>query len=313
MRECKLAARSLAVFGIANHSNYQFAMNLEVEKSSICTMKISGGMGNQLFQYAAGRAMSLRTGADLALDTSFYARKRHRTFELSRFPLASGISLFSGRLQIARKCREFVRHGLRKEPVYREPHFHYDNGFESLQTPIKLEGYFQSHRYFEPFSEAIRSELEIPQPDDDETRRLAEQIRNVRATTLHIRRGDYVTNSKASQIFAQCTVDYYHRAMEMIPGDASVYVFSDDLAWAKKNLRPIKPLVFAEGETRRSGLADFWLMSQGHDQIIGNSTFSWWAAWLSDTDRGMTVAPRKWFVDPAYNDQDLIPADWIRL
>lgn len=290
-------------------------MIVGLEPRPRCTVRLSGGLGNQLFQYAAGRALSLRTGAGLRIDTSFYWRKRKRSrpLELPQFPVAGEVDPIPKNFRMANRFRSALRRKLEAKTTYREPHLHFDAAFDSLQAPVVLEGYFQSDRYFRDFAGQIRHELWIPAPTDEASLRIAEQMAQCEATSLHIRRGDYVTDKSAQQIFASCTPDYYHRAMERIPGNDPVFVFSDDLDWAKANLRDVKPLVFPSDSSPRSAMADFWLMSRTEHHIIANSTFSWWAAWLADPDKGMTIAPAQWFRDPSVPDADLIPEDWIRL
>ncbi|MCU0721503.1 MAG: alpha-1,2-fucosyltransferase, partial [Pirellula sp.] len=112
--------------------------------------------------------------------------------------------------------------------------------------------------------------------------------------------------------FAECTVDYYQRALDYLPANCSVFVFSDDILWAKQNLNLGKTAVFIGDGTPRSGIEDLKLMSLGHHHVIANSTFSWWGAWLAGPNKGLTIAPARWFVDEAIVDSDLFPDDWIR-
>tara|TARA_R110002049_G_scaffold46487_1_gene135142 strand:- start:88475 stop:89326 length:852 start_codon:yes stop_codon:yes gene_type:complete len=282
-------------------------MSCNVDSRPSVTVKLSGGLGNQLFQYAAARALALRSDARLILDTTFYRSRRHRDLELDAFPIQADGVLSSGTL--SKLVRKFVA----KSDGYREPHFHFDPQLTQLNPPVVLDGYFQSERYFNDQAPTIRGDLRCPEPVDDQIRQLGQRIRDSGATSLHVRRGDYVTNKNASGTFCTCTMDYYRNAMERIPGDDPVYVFSDDLAWAKENLPPVKNLIFAESDRARRGLDDLWLMTHARNHIIANSTFSWWGAWLADSQDGLTIAPVHWFVDESTNDRDLIPAHWIRV
>ncbi len=288
-------------------------MNSQVASESACTVRVSGGLGNQLFQYAAGRTIALRTDSQLQLDLSFYNKGRHRTFELDKLPIEAEFNQPAGGFSATRGFQNLFRKAFRTEKTYREPHYHYDRRFESVQSPVTLEGYFQSERYFASHAVFIRAELAIPEPQDAESQNLARQMAEVTPTALHIRRGDYVTSPKNSQIFASCPIDYYTQAMEQVPDNGPVFVFSDDTDWVKQNLPAVKPLVFSAANSLRPALADLWLMTQAHHHIIANSSFSWWGAWLAGDQKGVTIAPRKWFNDAAVNDSDLIPDDWIRL
>lgn len=282
-------------------------MNCLEASQSTCTVRISGGLGNQLFQYAAGRALSLRTESQLELDVSFFHRKRKRDFELLHFPICALIASQPSWLSRLRSKAS------RDASVFCEKHFHFDPELTALRSPCTLDGYFQSERYFESHAACIRRELACPPSVDAVTCSIARSIQESGATSLHVRRGDYVSNPKAAQLYHLCTVDYYRQALEMIPGNAPVYVFSDDLDWAKQHLPPIKPLVFPTGAEKRSAIEDMWLMTLASNHIIANSTFSWWGAWLAEPTNGLKIAPRQWFIDEAVDDRDLIPASWIRL
>lgn len=279
----------------------------------VCRVGISGGIGNQLFQYAAGRALTLRTGAKLRLDTSFFDKARHRAFCLDRFPIAAEVDCPHTRPRITRRVRRLLLPGPRGIPLFRERHIHYHAEFESIQPPVALQGYFQSERYFARDADQIRAELTVPPPSDPDSLRLAQALVEQRGTALHIRRGDYVSQAKIRQLYAECSLDYYCRAMESLGGGQTVFVFSDDIGWAKQHLPAVQPLVFVDTDPHRDALRDLWLMTLAHHHIIANSSFSWWGAWLAGTAKGQTIAPAKWFNDPAMDDGDLIPSRWIRM
>lgn len=288
-------------------------MTAGVGKRPDCVVKISGGLGNQLFQYAAARAMALRTDSKLVLDASFFRPGRHRQFELDQFPIeAQVIRAGDGRFSL-RRCVQSIRSVLRRGQQYREPHFHFDPGLLRVVPPVTLTGYFQSYRYFEDSAEQIRRELAVPRPTDAETLRMIGSLAKSDFAVMHIRRTDYVSNAKNSQIYAQCDVNYYQRAMEQLPPETPVLVLSDDLPWARANLPETRRLYFPESSGGRPGLADLWLMTQARHHIIANSSFSWWGAWLSAAEGGVKIAPARWFVDSSLLDRDLVPASWTRL
>ena len=288
-------------------------MNAGVEVQSTCTVRVTGGLGNQLFQYAAGRALAMRLDCRLMLDVSFYRKGRHRVFALSQFPIKADVGHMKGASFGLSRWSSLIRGVFGNEKTYREPHFHFDPNFDSLTPPVVLEGYFQSYRYCQGWEQQIRTDLEVPMPTDSESLRLADQIANVEATVLHIRRGDYISSPKASRIYAPCTLEYYKRAMEQIPGKDPVLVLSDDMDWARRNVPAVKPLLFPVANAIRPAMADLWLMTKACHHIIANSSFSWWGAWLAKESSGRKIAPRNWFNDPAINDSDLIPNNWVRL
>lgn len=278
-----------------------------------CTVRISGGLGNQLFQYAAGRALSVRTGAALVLDTSFYTKRRHRSLELTEFPISGTVQSHRPTSRFMNFFGRLLGRSAAVSQQYTEKQFHYDPQFTQLKPPILLEGYFQSWRYFESCTDLIRRELMVPVPQDSQYLEMGALLRDRQAISLHVRRGDYVSSAKAREIYATCSMDYYRRAMEMIPGREPVIVFSDDPDWARDHLPKVRSLIFSPGGAAGSALGDLWLMTQAWHHIIANSTFSWWGAWLSDESRGLTIAPDQWFNDKSVRDTDLFPKHWKRI
>jgi hypothetical protein len=281
-----------------------------MNKKRIVTLRVSGGLGNQLFQYAAARSVAIRCSADLVLDLSFYHGGRHRNFELNQFPIKAELRGLPKSKFLAAVSK--MAGSLIPRIHYREKSFHYSLDFEQIDAPVSLDGYFQSFKYFDSCENQIRNELKPPALDGAYNRSLVEAISSKQSAILHVRRGDYVTNPKAKKTFAECTIDYYRRALEYLPANSRVFVFSDDILWAKQNLNLGESAVFIGDGTPRSGIEDLKLMSLGHHHIIANSTFSWWGAWLAGPNKGLTIAPARWFVDEAIIDSDLFPNDWVR-
>jgi hypothetical protein len=281
-----------------------------MNKKRIVTLRVSGGLGNQLFQYAAARSLAIRCNADLVLDLSFYHGGRHRNFELNQFPIKAGLRGLPKSKLLAAVSK--MAGSLIPRTHYREKSFHYSLDFEQIDAPVSLDGYFQSFKYFDSCENQIRNELKPPALDGAYNRSLVEAISSTQSAILHVRRGDYVTNPKAKKTFAECTIDYYRRALDYLPANSRVFVFSDDILWAKQNLNLGETAVFIGDGTPRSGIDDLKLMSLGQHHIIANSTFSWWGAWLAGPNKGLTIAPARWFVDEAIIDSDLFPNDWVR-
>ncbi|XZE22449.1 alpha-1,2-fucosyltransferase [Pirellulaceae bacterium SH449] len=280
-------------------------------KDRTVTVRLSGGLGNQLFQYAAARSVAIRCDAELCLDVSFYHRGRHRSYELNQFPIQATVSS-KPKGKLIGLLFKIARIGQRQK-LHKEKCYHYCSSVEQIVAPIILDGYFQTPRYFAAHEETIRAELMPPNVHGAQNQNLAESISSGNSTILHIRRGDYVTNPKAKRMFTECPMDYYRRASERVPSDSHFFVFSDDIPWAKKHLSLDRPITFVGDETPRTGIEDLKLMSLGHHHIIANSTFSWWGAWLAGPKKGLTIAPSRWFVDESIIDTDLFPSRWIRI
>lgn len=287
-------------------------------------VELAGGLGNQMFQYATGRRLALRHGVDLAFDLSWFERYSERKFEL---PLLR----IEARTASARECRTLRRwkrslpdRALSKltgrpdllEPsgYFAERSFRFDPAVLSLPDPCYLHGYWQSPRYFEDVAELIRRELTPVSPPGDGAQRLEDRIRAVHAVSLHVRRGDYVTGSVASQVHGTCTLDYYERAVRALTERVAkpvFFVFTDDPAWTKAHLTlPFES--FHVGDYGTSAIEELRLMSLCRSHVIANSTFSWWGAWLDDAGT-FVVAPERWFEAGDHDHRDLIPSDWLQV
>ncbi len=300
---------------VSNTEDFGPEVSVVSNSEKVVTIGLSGGLGNQLFQYAAARSLALKNNCDLVLDTGFFDSRRHRRFELQCFPIRARLV---GKPDQARWQRliQSMLHSLTaksSEPVYSEPHMHFDSAWKTLAAPITLKGYFQSPKYFEEHAKVIRSELTPSEPNDAESLRMERILAEPESVSIHVRRGDYISNPSAKQIYCECTPEYYRTALAHLPGTGPVVFFSDDIAWTKSNLVIPGRDCFWVGENgTRSGVSDMWLMSKANHHIIANSTFSWWGAWLSLRDDGMTVAPKAWFRDSNIRCVDLIPGDWVR-
>lgn len=282
----------------------------------VVSIQLSGGLGNQLFQYAAARSLAVRNNCPLIIDTGFFDSRRHRRYELQNFPINAEIVGQPGQPRWRRTLTSLLKsltHG-QTGPKYSEPHMHFDPAWQTLTPPITLTGYFQSPTYFKEHSQLIRSELTPPRPSDAESLRLEEVLADSNSVSVHIRRGDYVTNPSTRKIYCECTREYYLKALDHISGNGPVVFFSDDMAWVRANLAVPQRQCFWVGEkSARTGISDLWLMSKARHHVIANSTFSWWGAWLSMRESGVTIAPVEWFRNTNIRCDDLIPREWLRM
>jgi hypothetical protein len=298
---------------------------------SLVITRLIGGLGNQMFQYAAGRALALRRGAALKLDvTGFAAVGIHakRRYELDSFPIhgspASDVDLAlfdrAGKARSLRLDRilRLLRIGRRDGawPIYREPHFQFDPGMPALQAPVYLDGYWQSERYFSDIAGVLRQEFTAEAPLDRENEALAAGIAAVNAVSLHVRRGDYVDDPTTNRFHGICAPDYYQRAVDFVASRVEaprLFVFSDDLQWTRANLRFSVPMTFVDANPPDCGYRDMRLMTRCRHHIVANSSFSWWGAWLNPSREKIVVAPCRWFGASRNDTSDLIPPNWVRL
>lgn len=286
---------------------------------------IIGGLGNQMFQYATARALALRLDADFRVDLShFVGYELHQGFELER--------LFNCPVEKASKCdlsnvlswqgskliQKFLRRPqlkiLRKKSFTVEPHHHYWAEIMELEGNQYLYGYWQSEKYFINVAETIRKDFSFKQPLLDENTHIVEQLANVNSVSLHVRRGDYVTNTKNAFI-GTCSTTYYQSAIKEIENqiiNPVFFIFSDDIDWVKKNLVVDRSSIFVSHNKGSESYNDMRLMSLCKHNIIANSSFSWWGAWLNSNPQKIVIAPKQWFAS-GQDDSDLIPKTWIRV
>lgn len=288
---------------------------------------IIGGLGNQMFQYAAGRALALRRGVPLLLDLSDFAGYRcHQGFELER--------VFSCHVAVAtpeeirevlgwqssQKIRRITSlpslRFLRTPCFIVEPHFNYWPGLNAIPQQCYLRGYWQTERYFAEEFETIRADFTFRQPLAGRNIELAEEIGASNAVSLHLRRGDYVSNLKAQATHGVCSLDYYQAAIKYIADCVEAphyFVFSDDMDWVKKNLKIAQPCRYVDHNRGQESYNDMRLMSFCKHNIIANSSFSWWGAWLNPSSDKIVIAPRRWFNVSHFDTRDLHCPGWIVL
>ena len=286
---------------------------------------IIGGLGNQMFQYANGRAIALSLCSPLKLDTrDFSGYQLHQGFELNRVfncnaEIAANIDLEKTLdWQRSKFAQRFLRRPLfkclRHKSYVVEPHFNYWSGISQLKDNVYLDGYWQSEQYFIEFADKIRTEFTFKLPVSLKNKEISAHISQVNAVSMHVRRGDYVTNKKNAYIGA-CSLDYYRAAITKINSmvDKPIfYVFSDDFNWAKNNLILDSKSVFISHNTGKESYNDMRLMSLCKHHIIANSSFSWWGAWLNQNAEKIVIAPKYWFAGDM-NDIDLVPSNWLKM
>jgi hypothetical protein len=286
-------------------------------------VRIGGGLGNQMFQYAAGLSLSVTRKTRLELDISWFQNNpsdvTKRTFRLDIFAIHAAIAQ---KEQITKLAKPSAIQRLldRNKPYYRkniyyEPHFHYDSNFRRAPSDIILDGYWQSEAYFKDIAERIRQDFAISAPLTSHTKELAEQIGKTAAVSLHVRRGDYVNDAKTFNYHGVCEPAYYAKAIAALKdriGVMEIFVFSNDMDWVKENISSEFPMTFVN-HAGRQDYEDLYLMSLCRHNIIANSSFSWWGAWLNANPDKIVIAPSRWFNESKADTRDLLPDEWIKL
>ena len=296
----------------------------------IC-VKLFGGLGNQMFQYAIGRSISHKLNTTLAVDTSFFAKnnlKNHitdREYELSIFDLAlyeildKELKHFKPiKYRLLNSISYRLGLGVIQFPSYFfEKNIGYNNAVNIINSKSYLSGYWQSYKYFDEIEGILRKDFRFPNILDDKGKSLSSLISEVNSVSIHIRRGDFVKNP-SNHVHSLCSIDYYRNAIKYIDNkfhENRFFIFSDDIEWVKKNLPMKDNSYFICGNLGRKSYLDMQLMSLCKHNIIANSSFSWWGAWLNKNPNKIIIAPKKWYNNEQMNNQtiDLIPREWVRM
>ena len=315
----------------------------DIEHTDIL-FRITGGLGNQMFQYACAKALQLRSGNSIKLDiqqSQWHARHR---YELNHFsislPVASieDINYFCSESLSNRKIkrldwlskktqqktryrklfRKYLKINMLSPDLYRiNENTENINAIQNVPTPAYLDGYWQNAAYFQDFEEIIRNDLALQSRLETSAEIFKEKILKFTCpVAVHIRRGDYLSK-KVSAMFKVLSLDYYKTAMEEISKshpEALFIVFSDDIDWVKGQFGSLK-YTFEYVDGNHTGYEDLHLMTLCHHHIIANSTFSWWGAWLSNAVDKQVIAPKQWGLSDSVNriTGGIIPAQWIRI
>lgn len=296
----------------------------------IC-IQINGGLGNQMFQYACGRALAFKCQSTLVLDLSYLKKNigtqgtTKRSFELEVFRVninEAGVEDLK-RLKpiIYRAINVFAFKlgfkGIQISKYFIENKFSYNTNIKNVGKDCFLSGYWQSPKYFDSIESLIRDEFTFHKQLDNKNLEIVSMIEKANSVSLHIRRTDF-QNTISNNTHGICSLDYYDKAVKFISTkftDPHFFVFSDDINWAKENLKLPYQLTFISGNNGDKSYIDMQLMSVCKHNIIANSSFSWWGAWLNSNASKIVIAPKNWFSNEILNAQtnDLIPEEWIRM
>ena len=304
-------------------------------------MALQGGLGNQMFQYAAGKAIALRTGADLLFDIIWLRRWRDnldtpRDYELHHFPALVNIPIADFKLcqklglidpfdvslsgKLKRHLSGMVRCLIPQRSFIREHgSSHYlELSARTLRGDIYLDGYWQSERYFADFAKLIRADFTFPSITDNQNLELLENISKFPlSVSLHVRRGDYIHNVKTAAYHGGiCSMEYYLKAIQIIKellGEPFFVVFSDEPSWVRANFTLPGNTVYVDWNSGSNSFLDMQLMASCNHHIIANSSFSWWGAWLGHNPRKTVIAPSRWFNNCSLDSTDVIPKQWLKI
>ena len=281
-------------------------------------VKLNGGLGNQMFQYAIARHLALLNRSSLLFDIDLLLHntvENYRGFQLRVFNI-------SGKTVTKRKhFGKDINHEKLNNffHVNEKKVFHFDESVLELRGDIYLEGYWQSEKYFTDIRNVFLKEFVIKTRINKINKDILESIRKSNAVCVHVRRGDYISNLNTYSNHGFCSLQYYKDANTMIVDktqNPKFFIFSDDPAWCKSSLSFISPSCIVDVNPPNKGYEDLRLMMNCKHFIIANSSFSWWGAWLSKNTNKIVIAPKQWFkLKHKWGDytKDLFPKEWIQI
>ena len=297
--------------------------------------KLQGGLGNQMFQYATGRHLAHLNNTELKLDISAYNNQSKndtpRKYSLGNFNIKENFSTKKDNKEIGlpnmttkniflRIYRKFFRDLETKKPIYEralinEQYFGFCPDILKLKENAYLSGNWQSEKYFSDITDIIRKDFSIKN-ESSAYKQMGQQILSAsNPISLHIRRGDYVHNKITNQYHGVCSLDYYKKAIGIIKGkieNPTFFIFSDDIEWIKENLQTNSPIIFVSNGKLKD-YEELILMSKCKHNIIANSSFSWWGAWLNNNTNKIVIAPQKWFESLERTKDNPCLKDWVKI
>lgn len=292
------------------------------------TMRSGGGIGNQLFNYAASRSLADRLRTELVIDAADYITQWGenssvtRPFVLHRFPIRANfrnLGPLPERQWIGKRLTRRLREDVFTVQINRGPdQIGFFPEFLKLGSRCILKGHYIDPRFFLKNEILIRSDLTLAESDfgDVDTKKIIKIIRESNSVSVHVRRGDLLDPAN-SWILLPDMEKYYEKAFELIGKrlvNPNLYIFSDDPAWCKEAFRNVAlPIVYVSTSNNSDPLRDFYLMTQCTHHVIANSTFSWWSAWLAKSAEKQVIAPFRWEKKGVIDMEHFIPNEWTRI
>ena len=288
-------------------------------------VRIHAGLGNQLFQYAMGRSLSLHKRTELFLDAWGYETDTFRKYELGKFNISAqllskdqsnwGMQIRRRRYTPLRLLLQAIHSPLAPKGIV-DKERGFVEGLAKIKGSIYLDGFWQSELYFSRIRELLLKEFSFKDPPNLENAKCLSNIASQNAVCLHIRRGDYVTTPHGQTKLGFCGLDYYQKAIAYIQDrvfNPAFFIFSDDPTWVSSNFPRLDPMTIVSHNVGQNDSEDLRLMMNCKHFITANSTFSWWAAWLGQFSNKTIIAPKRWYASPKLTDKDLVPEVWIRI
>ena len=277
-------------------------------------IKLSGGLGNQMFQFATGFAVAKKNNVRLSLDLSYINQKQlHNGFELEKvFNIYSKVSFLNKVLSFKSiNFKEILNKIDKTFYNFKEPHFHYTPNILSIPKHSFLDGYWQSELYFKDYFQEIKKIFDFSGQLNKQNHLIANDINQKNSISIHIRRGDFLLKQNNNHYID--LKEYYLKAINESSKcfkNPKYFIFSDDPLWVTENFVIDNSYIIVDANHANKSFLDMYLMSLCKCNIIANSSFSWWGAWLNDKEDKIIYAPKNWFKDKSICTDNLIPNSW---
>jgi len=287
-------------------------------------VELTGGLGNQLFQYATGKGLSLDKNVPLLLDLGWFDSQVKRKYQLDLLNISANIAHNYEVEKIKNNKSNNVIESIERKSGIKIPWItrsvfieknsgYFDKDLFSCPKNCYISGYWQCEKYFMHIKDVLQKEFSLIQDFSDKTRSISIQMQSdTNSVSVHVRRGDYVNEGVGHYVN---TMDYYQRAINFLQDHSvkpKLYVSSDDLSWTRENLYFYPDVTFIDSDICRNDVEELLLMTYCHHHINANSSFSWWGAWLNEQPDSIVTVPNKWFTDRPF-PKDRIPSRWIRI
>jgi len=305
----------------------------------VILVKLIGGMGNQMFQYAMARALAHRHNCQLVIDKSLCAESETlnssdlslRPFGLDVFNIQAQIvdgACLEKTLKVRKECRlrraaalMFCKAANRftdswKIGIFERKDVSFDKSLLKLPENVVLQGYFPSYKYFEGIEQLLRQDFTFIIEPDEQNRKTMDLICSSNSVSLHVRQGDYISSEKTRNKFGICSPAYYQRAVGYFAKavkDPLFFIFTNEPDFVKDNLKMDYPSVCVTHNSGKKSYEDMRLMSLCRHNIIANSSFSWWGAWINKNPDKIVIAPSPAFDVMGLKDYDFYPNSWMLL
>lgn len=293
--------------------------------------RLKGGLGNQMLQYATGRALSLKLGVNLKLDTtSLYSKiggDTPRLYGLDVFNIKSEKANDEELIKFNKPIQKIIQKIFRK--ITGKNHLVYDPTILNSKDGSYIQVLWPCEKYFKDYRLQILNDFTLKNPLSTQAQNIKEKIsQSQNSTSIHIRRGDYASNQTYQAWHGLTPISYYENAINYIikktnknkpaetPETVSFFIFSDDINWVKNNLKITNEQaheVIYVSDGIITDAEEITLMSLCQNNIITNSSFSWWGAWLNQNPNKTVITPKNWIANPKINTSDVISAEWVKM